>query len=250
MKNLLLIGMLTWLCLPACSHKDENQDNLPQEKKKACDCSAYDPVFPPEECHGTLCKGDTCQTFLGIWKELFLERNQMSGEFFASHITICSTSLQKWNDGISFEVFYKVKIGWAESRLLDQFPVWLDPSTAGLYPSLNIPRNVLLSKEQVKILVTGNAFSAKMISVSPVNELKYSTQKEAMQVLIDSAGADTLCAPSVFYKRSSAYYTSPGHPFLEARNTLNWEENQCIRAVLDLVTGETEVQYGPCRIYK
>jgi len=127
MKKAISIYFLI-LLIYACSKTDDRQKELLK-----CDCSAYLAPSEPVTCSGTLCQSDTCQTYFSIWKELLLSRNQMSQDYFNSHITPCNTSIDKWNDGITFRISYKVKIEWAEVLLGDQFIIWLSPSTSGLY---------------------------------------------------------------------------------------------------------------------
>jgi hypothetical protein len=85
----------------------------------------------------------------------------------------------------------------------------------------------------------------------PVAALKYSTKQEALQVLIDSAGVDTLCYRGIGYNSPWRYDPPiPGHPYMKAYCQLNWIENKCINAWIDLITGEMEIQNVPCWISK
>jgi hypothetical protein len=226
----------------SCSKTDDNKPGI--SKVDLSYCMPIDPIG----CSGTLCQSDTCQTYFAIWKEQFLTRNQMSQDYFNNHITPCKTQLFSWVDGISFEISYKVEIDWAETVLSDKFAIWLSKTTLGLYPSLDVPRNILLSADQINVLYIIQAFSSSINSVSSVNQLKYTSFREAMSALIKESKVDTLCTGNVFFQ--SPNFTSPpsGNPYLEASGVLNWNENKCITSSLDLVTGKAQVFYNVCII--
>ena len=213
------------------------------------DCPYGTTSLHPVVCSSTLCQSDTCQTYLGIWKQLFLERNQMTQDYFNNHITLCNTNIDKWNDGFSFRVTYKIKIDWAEDLLGDQFIIWLAPTTAGLYPSITLPRSVLLTKDQINAALGLMAFSSSMNTVYSINQLKYFTFEDAMRNLISASGVDKLCTSEIFYMRPHMVVPPNGHPFLRSDGTISEEQNKCIRAEVDLVTGELNIDYYPCVIW-
>jgi hypothetical protein len=169
----------------------------------------------------------------------------MSQEYFDNHITICSTTIHKWAEGTSFEIFYKVKIEWAEYRLLDKFIIYI---ASNIYPGLNVPRNVLLSKSQIETVLNGNYFSSQLGSITPVNELKYSSAKDAMKALINASNVDTFCLGSVSFPQRSLNKYTVGHPYFIAAGVLNWNENKCIDGSIDLITGETSINQDICYI--
>ena len=169
----------------------------------------------------------------------------MSQEYFDDHITLCSTTIHKWAEGTSFEIFYKVKIEWAEYRLLDKFIFYI---ASNLYPGLDVPRNVLLSKSQIETVLNGNYFSSQMSKISPVNELKYTSETEAMKALIEASYVDTFCIGSVSYPQKSFDKYTIGHPYFIASGVLNWTDNKCIEGSIDLITGETYINEQICYI--
>lgn len=169
----------------------------------------------------------------------------MSQDYFDNHITVCSTNIHKWVDGTSFEVFYKVKIEWAEFRLLDDFIFYISSS---VYPGLDVPRNVLLSKSQIETILNGNYFGSKMNKISPVNKLKYNSESDAMKALINASNIDTFCIGSVSYAQKSLDKYTVGHPYFTASGILNWNDNKCIEGSIDLVTGETYINEQVCYI--
>jgi hypothetical protein len=242
MKRTIIISFLAIL-IGSCSKPDTDKKDI-----QKCDCSTYLPSPESVECNGPISQSDTCKTYFAIWKEIFLEKNNMTEEYFNNHITPCKTSLHKWNDGISFEIYFKVKIGWVETKLYDDFAIILSSSTIGLYPTLSIPRSVLLSKDQISILVNNYAFSSRIFIVSPISSSKYNSQNEAMKALIDATSVDTLCNSRIFYQIPNLNFSPTGHPFIEASCVINWAENKCVSSQMDLVTGEVKVVYNACYI--
>jgi hypothetical protein len=236
MKRIVLLVCLISL-FQTCT-KDDN-DQL------KCDCSPGYPEPEPIYCPGQLCQSDSCRTYFNIWKEIFLSKNQMTQIYFDDHITLCSSTIHKWNDGTSFEIGYKIKIGWAEYKLYDQFIIYI---ASNLYPGLNVPRYVLLSKSQIETVLNGNYFSSKLGKITPVTELRFSTELDAMNALIHAANVDKFCFGSVsFPQRSLGKYTV-GHPYFNASGVLNWNDNKCIEGTIDLLTGETYVTEDICFI--
>jgi hypothetical protein len=212
------------------------------------DCSQY---YLPEEpivCEGTFCQSDTCQTYLNIWKSLVMSRNQISEAWFDNHITACKTGIDRWNSGLSFRINYTVKIEWAEVRLWDDFIIWLSPSTSGLYPSLTLPRNTLLTKDHINSAANIMAFSSRINTISPVSRLRYSSEDDALFILLRAAHTAQFCSTELYYENPHLVAPPNGHPFLRASGILDMKENKCVTGQVDLLTGEFEIIYNPCYI--
>jgi hypothetical protein len=173
----------------------------------------------------------------------------MTQDYFNNHITPCYSNIDKWNDGFSFRITYKIKIDWAEDLIGDQFIIWLAQSTTGLYPSITLPRSTLLTKDQINSALNLMAFSSSLNTVYPINYLKYFSFDDAMRDLISAAGVDKLCTSEIFYERPQMVVPPSGHPFLMSDGTISQEDNKCIKAELDLVTGEHNIDYYPCVIW-
>ncbi len=207
--------------------------------KVECPEGFFNPVTI--NCSGQLCQSDTCQTYYNIWKDLFLDKNQMSQEYFDAHITPCYSRLDYWNDGISYRISYKISIGWAECGSLDKFIIYIE---SDVNPGLDYPRNVLLSKSQIGNILDGRFFSSQMLKITPVDELKYFSEKDAMNALIRASYVDNFCGGSVSFPQYDPY--TVGHPYFIASGALNWTENKCITGSIDLITGETYIYYPLC----
>jgi len=211
------------------------------------DPSLWTSQYPPSEviCDGPPFNNDTCQTYYDIWKDLFLTKNQISQEYFDSHITQGRTLLHRWNDGISFDIEFTVKVDWAEKKLDDQFVIYI---FSKCFPQLDVPRDTLLTKSQIDTIVSGFYFSSHIYKVNPVDELKYSSLEEAVKALRQASGNNSIDTGSVFYEQGDNDSLTIGNPCLESHGTINWNANQCISCYLDLVTGKTMVEPTYCYI--
>lgn len=240
MKRILSVSIILLFLFSCSKTKEQNQDIL------KVDTSHCAPSANAINCSGILCQSDTCQTYFAIWKSQFLSKNQMSSDYFSSHVTPCQSQLYNWVDGISFEISYKVKVDWAEAVLTDRFAIWLSKTTLGLYPSLSLSRNSLLTNDQISSLFSIQAFNSSINTVSSASQLKYSSLNDAMKALIKASNVDTLCAGDVFYQNQNLLAPPHGNPCIEASGALNWNENKCITSSLDLLTGEASVFYNVC----
>lgn len=230
MKHLrLAIFLLALLSLSAC----EMQKQL---RTVSCNKGVLDSYST-----GTICNTDTCATYQSIWKALFMEKNHLTESYFNSHIELNQSSINTWNDGRSFSICYKIKLGWAETYNCDQFMIKIDKSNQ-FYPSLNIPRDTYLSKDQIRLEVNGNAFSSYITKLSNVENLKFNSLDNAVKALTAKAKVNTLCARIIFVD-----YTT-GNLILEANAQYDDEVNSCILGRIDLITGATTASEVPCMI--
>lgn len=219
--------------------EDTNDNQETEEDDYRCDtCNFCITSEVQKECIGEFCTSDTCENYFTIWKELFISNNQLTEDYFDKHIFPCLTILHRWNSGISFRISYQIKIDWAEVWVQDKFIIWIDP--AELY-SPYLPRDTLLSKDQIEMAVSGSAFSSKIKKVEPIDHLKFPTLENALDTLISVAETDTLCSKGISF--------SNGHPYLEANAYLNLKENRCIYTEMNLVTGEMEIRYDLCILF-
>jgi hypothetical protein len=215
-------------------------------KKVLLICFVFKILFSCEK-EDVPCDSETCKTYFKIWKDLFITRNHLTVEYFNKHIFPYSTAIETWNDGKSFRIEYKVKIDWAEAKLNDQFIIWLDPSTIGLYPSVPSPRSTYLSNDQINKFIDILAFSSSIHKVAMIDQLMYASREDAIQVLRTASGVDLLGPGEIFYEHPS-FNECQGHPFLRIYVTINSNENKCMMFKIDLVSGETKVMEHPCII--
>jgi hypothetical protein len=196
-----------------------------------------------------LCESENCTEYFNIWKELFISRNHLTEEYFDEHITPTFSEIDSWNDGQSFRVEYKVKIDWAEANLADQFIIWIDPSTGGLYPSLQLPRSTYLNKNQISSALDIFGFSSSIYKVVMVDHLNYSSLKDAKAVLEEASGINKLNDGEIYYE-SPSFNECLGHPFLRIHDEIDRSKNECISCKLDLINSDTDIRNEPCWINK
>jgi hypothetical protein len=190
---------------------------------------------------GSLCSSDICSEYLTIWKDLIKEKNNLSQDYFDTHIEVCASELNTWADGISFRVCYKFKIDWAIAYNCDQFIIKISADNK-YYPSLDLPRDTYLTKEKVKIAVDNRAFSSDIIKIANIGSIKYSTLDKALNNLIEFSGVNKLCLNQITINEEN------GDLILNASAQYENEENSCIEGTIDLITGDKVVHDTPCWI--
>jgi len=201
-------------------------------------------------CNGTICQSDTCNTYFGIWKELFLSKSQMTENYFNNHISICNTLVKKIIDkGFIFKVDYKITVDWFEVTFYDNFSIWLYPEYVQKNPSVNLPSNILLSKDQISSNRTNSDYFIAMTFV-PIDHLKYSSRQEAINAMALAAGANDMCYSylNIQFQGEEPYFPS-GHPLLIATATLNRSKDQCVLGTMDLATGDINIKTLSCMIW-
>jgi hypothetical protein len=189
----------------------------------------------------SICTSDLCTEYLTIWKELIKEKNNLNQDFFDTHLELCESEIHTWADGISFMVCYKLKIGWAIAYNCDRFIIKINADST-LYPSLDLPRNTYLTKENIKIAVDSRAFSSDIIKIANANNIKYSTMENALSDLIEFSGVNELCLNQITINKDN------GDLILKASAQYENEENSCIEGKIDLITGDKNVNDTPCWI--
>lgn len=234
MKILKFTAILLVLAVTSCKEKEK------EEKSRTTSCwgqtyEEYLESFPP----GTIGTDSLCLKYQGIWKEIFMEKNGLSEDYFNKHIEIKSSYIGDWNDGTSYSVGYYIKTEWAVTYNEDQFIININNE---LYPALEVPRGTYLTKEDIVIVLSRNAYSSGIIKLSPDESLNFKSLSEALEFLTQKADVATLCFGRIFIDKNT------GHINLEAYAKYDNEFNSCILADLDLINGTTNIQNTPCYI--
>jgi len=188
---------------------------------------------------GNICTDELCVFYQKIWKELFMEKNNLTENYFDSHIELCSSGIGEWMDGISFGICYKIIVDWAIAYQCDQFIIKIEKNNT-LYPSVNLPRDIYLSKEDIFTAVNNKVFASDITKLSNQEHLKFNTLGEALNYLISKAQVNTLCSNWMYIDSSTGNFT------LEAWAQFENEENSCIQGKINLITGETFVNETVC----
>lgn len=174
----------------------------------------------------------------------------MTEEYFQNHITICNTATYKYaNQGIQFEIAYKLTIDWFETKFEEGFMIWLLPSYLQNNPAVNLPGNTLLSKIQISANINNPFFGYAINNISPIDHLNYSSRQEAIRTMAHAAGVNDLCSSTLSIQYQNVDNPAIGHPILSASSTLNQEENKCVSGVMDLATDYVKVQEQVCIIW-
>jgi len=189
---------------------------------------------------GSICNSDTCSNYLSIWRMLFMEKNNLSKEFFDSHIEICQAETYSWERGISFKVCYQLKIDWATAYHCDQFIIKIDSNNT-YYPSLNLPKETYLTKDQIKKAVDNKGFFSSIINISNRDQIKYLSMEDALQELKNLSGVNYLSLNGIIINNDNGDLT------LEASAQYENEENLCVFGTIDLITGDKNSYHSPCQ---
>jgi hypothetical protein len=190
---------------------------------------------------GSICTENLCNNYQTIWKELFMEKNSISENYFNNHVEICRSQIHDWVDGASFNICYKIKVDWAIAYNCDQFIIKIEKDNTD-YPSLILPRDTYLSKENIRTVTSKRAFSSYIEKVSNNETVDFNYFNDALKYLIKKAGVNTLCSTMIMIDEST------GDLILEAYAQYDDKDNECIRGRIDLMTRETFVTDEPCAI--
>lgn len=186
----------------------------------------------------SICTSEICTDYLNIWKELFKEKNNISETFFDEHIILCQSRLNTGNNGMFFSICYKVQMDWAIAYDCDKFVIKIN-SESNLYHEL--PRNEYLSKDEIRIAINHNRLNSRIATVSNLN-IKFSSMDAALNKLKEDANVNTLCISEMYVDETT------GNLMLDAWAEYENEENSCIKGIIDLISGDTEVNDTPCVI--
>jgi hypothetical protein len=239
MKKITSISLL-FLIIFSCS---KTEDLL------KVDCSHSFGYPPGVTCSGSICQSDTCNNYLDIWKELFLTKNQMTEQYFNNHITLCNTAVYKYaNQGIQFEITYKFSVDWFETSFEEGFMIWIFPSYLQNNPTVNLPGETLLSKDQISNIINNPFFGYAIHTISPIDHLRYSSKQEAIYSMARTAGVKDMCVSTLSIQYMNIDNPPLGHPILEASAVLNWDENRCVSGIMDLSTDYLKTDSLACII--
>lgn len=234
MKYMIVISLVGILVLTSC-------DEMPVESFSSVCIGNPENEYPVNHGEPSLCTDSICTKYLNIWKELTQEKNSLTDSFINTHIDLHGTRINSWNSGLSYRVCYYFQVDWAITYNCDQFIINIDPSNT-YYPHLDLPRGEYLSKEKIKIALEGKAFSSKVDAINSISKVQPMSIDDALSEMVASTGVDNLCFIRMTLNRDTGNLT------LEAGAQFTEEENLCIFAKMDLITGEITSQNGPCFI--
>lgn len=231
MKYFALIFIALVFVFTAC--EDNNQF-----RETAC---TQENAFPEDSTTGSLCSDELCTEYLAIWKELIMGKNNLSQDFFDSHIELIKSEIHSWEKGVSFSICYNFNVDWATAFNCDQFIIKIDADNS-FFPALDLPRDTYLTKDKIKLAVDNRAFSSEIIKIANVDNIKFSTPDNALSDLIEFSGVNQLCLKGITINEDN------GHLILQAYAQYVDEFNSCIQGTIDLITGDKNVNDAPCFI--
>jgi len=231
MKYSRLFFIALFFIFTAC--EDNNQF-----RETAC---TQENAFPEDRATGSLCSDELCTEYLAIWKELIMKKNNLSQDFFDTHIELGESEIHSWEKGVSFSICYSFKVSWATAFNCDQFIIKIDADNS-FFPALDLPRDTYLTKDQIKLAVDNRAFSSEIIKIANVDNIKFSTPDNALSDLIEFSGVNQLCLNGTIINEDN------GHLILQAYAQYVNEVNSCIQGTIDSITGDKNVNDAPCLI--
>ncbi len=182
-----------------------------------------------------LCLGKQCESYFKIWKDYFLKVNNMSTSYFDAHITPYESFIESWESGESYKVRYKVKIQWLEVDVRDEFLIRIDVNETK-FPQLDLPKGQFLFDDQVAVVLDNFAFDSKVTRIASVEELNFSSYKNALKALRDISGEQKLEFRRYEFKDARLVFTPNGHPYMYG--IAEKDQGVCACGELNLVTGE------------
>jgi hypothetical protein len=226
-KRILLILLVFPVILSACGENGSDDRNSLQLDTKAI-CEAE----------------EICSTYLDVWLEEFLHRNNMSAEYFRQHVKVNKAWINSWNSADTLIVDYTVSIAWASIAVRDHVDVLLKYN----YDRLDISKDKFLTPAQISALLDGPTYTGAITPVISLEYLKFEDLNAAVEALQRAANTDAMHFNRLTYYVPGAIPHENGYPYLFAFGVLDDSANECIDGHINLSTGETDVYYTPCRI--
>lgn len=226
---------LSFLLISACSKEFAEKENRNTSCTRENDYSYLDNYVKGSPCPDN---DSQCNEYLNIWKEFFINRNNLTEDFFNKHITLYGTSFSEWNEGITFYICYEVKVDWAIVYQCDKFPVKIK-SGSNLFSSL--PRDTFLTKENIKTTI-GESHTSQIAKIPNSDKLKFSSMEDAVNFLIEKARVNTLCPNRISINEQTGEY------ILECSAEYDFSKNECVAAKVGLINGESAINDVPCYI--
>ena len=174
--------------------------------------------------------------YFKIWKNLFLTRNQISEDYYNSHLEIISCTIRKWDSGISFYLSYIMHIDWADIEGDDNFLVLLN-SSATEYQHLNIPRDVYLTEREITVILDNRVYGSSIGKVNPVENLLYTDYEQAVSAFQTAVNCDKIFPQRLAYYVPGKLPRIDGDPYFIGFGTLDSLNNRCIDGYFNLITG-------------
>lgn len=216
-KTIVSILIIAIIWVAACNKKQGVYDN---------ECSDYNPMTVSV----SLCTSDTCTTYFAIWKELFMQKNNMSESDFDDLVAVYNTQVLNIPSGTLFDVKAKFKSGWTDAFYQDQFFIKIT-GEANNYTG-TVPKNKLLTKAEIVQYLFDTNDSFNFVKINKGN-LFYTNPDVVLKLLAKKANVNRFCNYSINVSKST------GNLVLSVfTNVIDNGTSVCIDAEADLNMGD------------
>ena len=252
-KALLLLLMLS-VSINGCGPGDDVLDDDSEDTiyDLGCDDSEQIPEFPIKSLDPldveAICDGEElCSYYLNIWRSEFLNRNNMTEEYFKNHIDVNEAYFGTYIDGVNFHVEYTVFIDWAAIENSDNFIVFIASSDEA-HSDYTVPRDTYLPESEISIVLDTGIFNSSIDPIISIEELAYEDANDALQYLRNEADTCSMEFYELAYWVPGNIPRVDGYPYLLGRGVIDQDSNQCIRGQINLSTMAVDFNYYPCAI--
>ena len=129
---------------------------------------------------------------------------------------------------------YRMQKDWAVGYNADKFIIRIHEGTNS-FPEIGLPVDTYLTKKEIAAALDNRGFESRIDEIPKTGPLKFSSPEEALKTLITEANVDTLCFYRVVLSHDIGTLTLKSF----ARYIDN--EDECIEASIDLITGQTYI---------
>ena len=230
--TLLIVSVSIFIYMPSCNYLD------PTDPPRPVTCEmpeGYDYEDYYERWRQPICTTSLCSTYTSIWKDLLIERTTLTEPYFNAHFEILESWISSTDEGDFIVIGYRVRNDWEVAYNGDKFIIRIHDSTNS-FPEIGLPRDTYLSKKEIAAALDNRGFESRIDEIPKTGPLKFSSPEEALNSLITEANVDTLC----FYRVVLSHHL--GTLTLKSFARYMDNEDECIEASIDLITGQTFIQ--------
>ena len=227
--TLLVVSISVFICLPSC------YDPEPPDPPRPVACEmpeGYDYEDYYERWRQPICTTALCSTYTSIWKDLLIERTTLTEPYFDEHFEILESLILSSSEGDFFVIGYRMQNDWATAYNGDKFIIRIHEGENS-FPDIGLPVDTYLSKDEIAAALDRRGFNSWLDEIPKTGPLKFSSPEEALNTLITEANVDTLC----FYRIVLSNHI--GTLTLKSFARYIDNEDECIEASIDLITGQT-----------
>ena len=190
---------------------------------------------------------DLEQNYFDIWKRNIKLRSGWSEKDYNDHIFVEELTINDYDSGISLRIDYYYTIDWAVVKHHDDLMILFKSTTS--YQYLGIPRNEYLSEDWVLTIIDSNVGSTSLTTFNNVKKLKFSSCQDACIELNKETGFESIENFYFTMKTPGQIPRINGDPYMRGSGIIDYDKNRCSYGYINLITGESVGDEGPCIIY-